>query len=262
MKNVISTAPAPTAYVTKRKQRIKQNFDTVYLNNGDEFEIELYNPTDSKVLAQIELNGKSIGAIGIVLRPGERVFLERFLNESKKFIFETYFVGNSDDTKKAIQKNGTVTVKFYNEKKEQAWYTGNFGLTINPLSYVFPSIDPNQFYYGTTAGQFNSDASNATLTQSSGSATYTSSVSVDLPKNKLSKSIETGRIEKGSESNQSFDYDNSVFNTYYSWQTTWKILPFSQKHVDPTELRVYCTSCGSKRKKQSHMFCPNCGTKY
>ena len=74
----------PEAFVTKGKQRLKQYTDTVYLNNGDEFEIELYNPTKNKVLAKVEMNGNSIGA-GIILRPGERVFLERFLNESKKF---------------------------------------------------------------------------------------------------------------------------------------------------------------------------------
>jgi hypothetical protein len=59
---------------------------TVYLNNGDEFEIELFNPTISKVMAKIDLNGISIGP-GVVLRPGERVFLERYINEAKKFLF-------------------------------------------------------------------------------------------------------------------------------------------------------------------------------
>jgi len=48
----------PCAYVTKGRQRLKQYGNTVYLNNRDEFEIELYNPTTSKVLAEITLNGK------------------------------------------------------------------------------------------------------------------------------------------------------------------------------------------------------------
>ena len=77
----------PTAFVTKGRQRVKQyNNDSVYLNNGNEFELELFNPTTSKVMAKIELNGISIGA-GIVLRPGERVFIERYLDEAKKFMF-------------------------------------------------------------------------------------------------------------------------------------------------------------------------------
>ena len=82
----------PVAYVTKGRQRVKQfsghGNGSVYLRNGDEFELELFNPTTSKVLAKISLNGKSLGS-GIVLRPGERVFLERYFDEAKKFLFET-----------------------------------------------------------------------------------------------------------------------------------------------------------------------------
>lgn len=74
----------PQSFITKGKQRLKQHIDTVYMNNGDEFEIELFNPTQQKVLAKIELNGKSIGS-GIIVRPGERVFLERYLDEARKF---------------------------------------------------------------------------------------------------------------------------------------------------------------------------------
>jgi hypothetical protein len=40
----------PQSFITKSKQRLKQHIDTVYLNNGDEFEVELFNPTQNKVL--------------------------------------------------------------------------------------------------------------------------------------------------------------------------------------------------------------------
>ena len=40
----------PSAFVTKSKQRVKQHSNQIiYLNNGDEFEIELFNPTTNKV---------------------------------------------------------------------------------------------------------------------------------------------------------------------------------------------------------------------
>ena len=117
MKTTVNmAATAPSAYVTKGKQRIKQYDKSVYLNNGDEFEIELFNPTQNKVLAKIEINGNNIGGSGIVLRPGERVFLERYLNEAKKFLFETYKVnGSNSDVLKAIENNGDLSVKFYSE---------------------------------------------------------------------------------------------------------------------------------------------------
>ena len=109
----------PQSFITKSKQRLKQHIDTVYLNNGDEFEIELFNPTQNKVLAKIEMNGTCIGN-GIVLRPGERVFLERYLDDAKKFLFETYIVnGNNEEVQKSISNNGDVVVKFYDEVKRQ-----------------------------------------------------------------------------------------------------------------------------------------------
>ena len=45
----------PESFITRGKQRLKQHVDTVYLNNGDEFEIELYNPTTNKILAQFAI---------------------------------------------------------------------------------------------------------------------------------------------------------------------------------------------------------------
>jgi len=260
MKKVVSSGVAPTAYVTKSKQRIKQQLDTVYLNNGEEFEIELYNPTENKVLAQIELNGKSIGGGGIVLRPGERVYLERFIDDNKKFLFETYLVGKSGEVKKAIQNNGTVTVKFYKETIRNPWLYGSSITYTSTFHDTTPTIDspiyggcgdvtPNVFFC-----QSNS------LGNERGVEISNQACMDDL--NQDSKKLETGRVEKGSQSQQSFNYDHTSFDSWYSWQTTWKILPFSQKHVNPSEIRVYCTSCGGKRKKQSHTFCPQCGTKF
>ena len=72
--------------MNKGRRNVKEG-KFVYLQNGQEFEIELYNPTSEVVMAKIEMNGKSISSSGIVLRPGERVFLERFLDNSNKFKF-------------------------------------------------------------------------------------------------------------------------------------------------------------------------------
>jgi hypothetical protein len=77
-----------------------------------------------------------------------------------------------------------------------------------------------------------------------------------------SKSVETGRVEKGNISEQKFGHDYSTFNTYWTWETTWKILPESRKPVLANEIKVFCTNCGTRQKKSSHKFCPNCGTKF
>jgi membrane protease subunit (stomatin/prohibitin family) len=74
-------------------------------------------------------------------------------------------------------------------------------------------------------------------------------------------SIETGRSEKGEESNQEFEYSNDSFNSWTSNTVHIQILPESQKPVEVKEIRNYCTNCGTRHKKSSWKFCPNCGTK-
>lgn len=278
MKNVITyqKATEPTAFVTKSKQRVKQyDNNVIYLKNQEEFEIELFNPTQSKVLAKISLNGKSLGS-GIILRPGERVFLERYFDEARKFLFETYNVdANDPNVKAAIAKNGSVEVEFYQEYVRPCIYSGS---TITYTPYY------GDIYYTNTGG-FNSGIKTTTDKVFLGNnAGYTAGISTSgsfycstsSPLNEGVKSPEprevinycaeieeeTGRIEKGEVSDQSFVYDSTTFNTYYSWKTSWKILPDSQRPIYKQDLSVYCTKCGAKRKKSSHKFCPNCGGKF
>jgi hypothetical protein len=249
----------PQSFITKNKQRVKQYVDTVYLENGDEFEIELFNPTQNKVLARIELNGVSIGS-GIILRPGERVFLERYLNEPKKFKYETYFVdGNDASVESAIQRNGDVTVSFYNEVDmlinlapytgitttcstawaTQSYTTNTLGICDTTLNYSNRGIPINGIF----------------------SATNTNSINPQGFAQELKK--ETGRVEKGGNSSQTFTYDSTQFSTTKFASNWWKILPMSEKVKTIDEVQTYyCSSCGTKRKKDSYKFCPNCGTRY
>ena len=252
----------PQSFITKGKQRLKQHIDTVYLNNGDEFEIELFNPTHNKVLAKIEMNGNVIGS-GIIIRPGERVFLERYLDEAKKFLFETYVVnGNNQEVQEAIADNGDVVVKFYNETPPPTFYSGGSGTLTVSNSY------PNFGWGSTTTGTpyYN----NATFTTSNTSTFYNTSLTSGSNSflnntNRVKKSkrqVETGRVEKGSDSNQSFTYDSTSFNSWASNTNWWKIKPKSTQLLTMEDLVTYCTECGSKKKKDTYKFCPQCGTKY
>ena len=279
----------PTVFVTKGRQRVKQ-YDNyiVYLENGEEFELELFNPTNQKVLAKISLNGESLGS-GIVLRPGERVFLERYLNETKKFLFETYEVdANDSNVQKAIKDNGIVEVEFYKEYKEpytivyndlnhwDSWphrwtYTGPA-----PVYYYSKganTVDPGQCIGGANSYYCNTSTSDIHLTGSANIGSIRNgdvcnsmedvamSMSCSTPINE-SKVVETGRVEKGSYSDQSFVYDSTSFQSYCTWKCAWKILPKSQKALVKEDLKVFCVNCCRRRKKDSHAFCPNCGTKF
>jgi hypothetical protein len=249
--SVNTGSAVPQSFITKGKQRLKQHIDTVYLNDGDEFEIELYNPTQNKVLAKIEMNGNSIGN-GIILRPGERVFLERYLDEAKKFLFETYVVnGNNEEVQQAIAHNGDVVIKFYDEVKISTYNAYSGTVTINNPNFGWGSTTTGSPYYG-----------NATFTTSNTNLFYNSSLTSGTINTNSLRSLETGRVEKGSDSNQSFTYDNSSFNSYSSTTNWWKIKPKSTQVITKEDLVTYCTECGSKRKKDTHKFCPHCGTKF
>jgi NADH pyrophosphatase NudC (nudix superfamily) len=75
-------------------------------------------------------------------------------------------------------------------------------------------------------------------------------------------SIETGRVEKGGKSDQSFKTVDKNFLPNACSTSIWKILPESQKIYDNKDLKVYCSNCGKKRKKDSDKFCSSCGNKF
>ena len=260
--SVNTGSAVPQSFITKGKQRLKQHTDTVYLNNGDEFEIELFNPTKNKVLAKIEMNGNSIGN-GIILRPGERVFLERYLDEAKKFLFETYVVnGNNEEVQQAIVNNGDVVVKFYDEILSTGYFNSGSGtITINN-PYWLNTNSPFTYTTHNTLGTNTFNPTSITTTGTNASYFTNSSLTSGTVNTNSLRSLETGRVEKGSDSEQSFTYDNSSFRSYAFATNWWKIKPQSTKPITREDLVTYCTECGSKRKKDTHKFCPHCGTKF
>jgi hypothetical protein len=239
------------AFVSVKRNRSKQyDNKTVYLQNNEEFELELFNPTTYKFLAKIKLNGNYISSTGIVLKPGQRVFLERYLDDAKKFKFETYTVSNSKESLDAIQKNGLVEVEFYQE-----FVPSNFTIYTTPTWY-------NGFGSITTGGSnvlYSTNSNSSNLNLVSGSISNTSNASFNIKQNKDLK--ETGRVETGSASNQEFKNDFGNYSSWVSNVVTWKILPKSEKPYESSDLKTYCGICGHKIKKTNWKFCPACGNK-
>ena len=230
----------PSAFITVRKQRQKQNGKNVYLHDRTEFEIELHNPTNDSILAKISLNGNRISNSGVVLKPGERVFLERYLDEDRKFLFETYEVSDNKTNQRAIENNGLVIVEFFNKMLFTNY--GHLG------GYTYLN---NQLLYGSGSGIVNG---NPTIfnTTGLGNSNIIGNTSTSDAK------FETGRVEKGSESDQEFGTSYEIFNTNVSWVKEWKILPFSAKDITTKDLVKRCGGCGTK-VKDNYKFCPQCG---
>jgi hypothetical protein len=286
MKKTYWTETVPTAYIAVNKSRLKLydkdgEMPTFYLSKQTEFQIEIFNPTSDVILAKIHLNGKAISQGGLVLNPGQRVFLDRYFDVAKKFLFDTYEVENTNGVKKAIENNGDLKVEFYKERLE------NIPLITTPDWTYRPYIYYNNYNYGTdpkylsnttygttsiktlglldtpSVSSYSQDTNNNTFKYD---ATIDSSLNLDNLKNisrsKKSKSIETGRVEKGSHSSQEFKTVNKSFEYIPFHVIEYKLLPISQKinTLEDVNVKRYCTNCGHKLGK-TDKFCGQCGTK-
>ena len=234
---------------------------TVYLNNGDEFQIKLFNPEPVRITAMIYIDGQYLGN-DIVLRPGENLWLERYLDKARKFRFETYEVesGNAS-VEKAIQNNGEIEVRFYREKprktlpiqmvdlghnaylgEREVGFRKTFAKNLDSFAHTIDTVMPT-YSVNTSCSSMAAGLASATLDWVQ-------------PETK-----ETGRVSEGAYSNQQFqtvdiDVEEWAFHT-----EKIKILPRSQKPFTKNDLnKVYCTNCGRKIKPK-FKYCPFCGAK-
>ena len=257
----------PQAWIAIQKNRQKvygsNGNSQVYLKDGEEFQIELFNPTQTKYLVKIKINGNYQSQRGLVLNPGQRYFLDRFIDEDRKLGFSTYEVENSKQAKQAIEKNGLLEVEFYAETAYQNPFTlqGNSSTwTIGGTNYLAGNyLAGNYCIDGAISNSNSLSGISFSTSNSSNGTTFTNCSSTSTLTSDIS--IETGRVEKGEKSDQSFNDSYDRFNTWISFSTKVQILPRSQKPAETSEIRSYCTGCGYRNKKQNWKFCPNCGTK-
>lgn len=277
------------ANIAVEKSRVKEYYTsssnrTVYLDNNTEFQIELFNPFKYYIGVTVSFDNESEGETLFVLRPGERFWLDRYLNTPKKFKFSTYKVEDSKEAKEAISENGKVTLRFYKEKEKEykpqiTTWTSNDNWWNNPLD------DLVDIKYNYTCGDNSSIVRSFSKPLSSintaGNGDYICNFSsarcsdsiisalndqiLDVKDQILTTSctnnstIETGRIEEGSQSSQRFTNVERDFSTIPFKTETFKILPTSQKPVTSSDIQKrFCYNCG-KKIKEKFKFCPNCG---
>jgi len=254
---------------------------TVYLNDGTEFQIYLKNPYQTHLGIKIYVNNQSIGNM-LVLKPGQSCWLDRFVSENKKFLFSTYEVENTGEMRYAINNNGRVRIEFYHEKEEVyqspsiTWINGNtYGSSaFTSTCYSVNTVDLASAKLNCDVNGVNSYCGDGVITASCASSASRGAVDASASTlelnscdtklkrlSKKSKSLETGRIEKGSRSNQEFEYCDIDFE-YYAFKTEHiHILPSSQKKINVEDTRRrYCSQCG-KKVSPKDKFCSNCGAK-
>lgn len=283
------------AKLAKNKSLLKeyrtQDCDrTVYLEDGDEFQFQLFNPETTEISARIYIEDTQLSH-DIVLRPGERVWIERYTDVSKKFKFVTYVVNGEDaQVKKAISHNGLIKIEFFKRKTPLKLTVSNPNITWTYLNQQsIPTYDYGKIYCDnnlsisndileyTTIDANNSVCADDMLTSAACSCgsvntAFTSlNASISEPNystavynsdfHKDKRNLETGRVSEGRHSNQKFDTVNMDFE-YWAFRTeTIKILPLSRKPYNSNDLKkLYCSNCGRKINTK-YKYCPYCGAK-
>lgn len=257
-KSVSNIDTKPNAWVvnpTDRGRKSVKSDNKIYLQDGQEFQIELYNPLTESVLSDIRINGKSVSESGLVLRPGERFYLDCFVDDKKKFIFKTYEVEDTEESKKSISNNGKVEVFFYKESTLlfKDWFR-RYDRVIERHYYPrwYPWYQPYTVYptyinCGTTTIHTSNGLYNNPTTTSNvfNNSSYTSNSIGNLSNGSLTSgvsyysgdNIETGRVEKGDISNQEFTEIDMEFQKNHISSVLYQILPESQKPLETKDVK-------------------------
>jgi len=257
-----------TAHITSNRNRAKIYGNAVYLKDKQRFEIELFNPNTINYLAKISINGKSISNSGIVLKPGQRVYLERFIDSNNKFVFETYEIEKSNEALNAVVNNGLVEISFHPEETTAGYFT---------CYNTFTTNYPGSYYTNTLGGSFTNNGISGIngpsgITGNIGNLSYGgttvsntscfSSITSDSNTKGLNASIETGKVERGESSSQNLTQTSGSYSSFAANSISYRLTPESQKPVEVEKLRNYCTGCGNRIKKDTWKFCPSCGEKF
>lgn len=237
--------------------------NTVYLDNGNFFEIEIYNPLKVSVLSIIKVQDTLISKSGLVLRPGERVYLDCFIDSKKKFQYNTYQVESTQENKEAISLNGLIDISFY---KEEIVYTQDYP-TFDWADAGRQYHQNNQGIFSKSTGTVNlSNYSHLTTTQSLSTTTSNNLTLIGSITNTsaVPAPIDTGRIESGEASNTKFTEVFTKFESARLGGIKYQILPLSSKPFSSDDIQVknYCPGCGKNIKAHvGDNFCSGCGKK-
>ncbi len=269
--------PIARIAVNKSVLPTHQNKDVkiIFMEGNSEFEIEIFNPLTKKIAVDIQVNDVEKNSPLLVVRPGERIWLDCGLKNKKKFLFETYQVDGSKESLDAIKNNGDITIKIYVEKEKSIEDCFDWVLP----DIIWPKINPNPPYpwtvYGPIYGNASDNTGSINFCQSNFSSeeggmsvnslgnTKGVNYSSEIKFEEASiDSLETGMISEGRNSDTKFKMVNDEFDTTWSYVFKYKLLPASSKNFYTSkDLKLTCQGCGKKQKK-GDLFCSKCGKKF
>lgn len=238
----------PEAHITINRNRLKKYGDKYFLKDGQQFEIELKNPLANRVLVHIEMNGKRISESGLVL-PSSNVshYIERYIDEARKFKFKTFMVDDVEATEEARERNGLIKVEFFRENV--------------PVIQTYPYVSnlTDTYTGGYVTNTTTNDLKTKGITYTTAGMNITPISSMYVASFSEPAQVETGRIAQGGKSSQKFTTTTGDFYTTPFHTIEFQLLPESAKPVEVSEIRNYCSECGLRVRKSSWKYCPNCG---
>lgn len=179
MKNDLTGLALPTCDIMvngqKRKLYGKKN-NKVYLHNGDNFQLKVFNPLQERIAVSLKINGVNVDNDVLVINPGQEFVIERYIGTNRKLTFSSYEIDTTNmseerikEATKAIEKNGVLEIIFWNEKIAPTSPENNFKHTTR--SFVSPGIYAqdldNSFCFYSTSSTANMNMNNSTLTTNS-----------------------------------------------------------------------------------------------
>lgn len=260
----------PEAYVKVNGDRRKNHAGKVYLTDGEEYSFEIFNPSTSTVGVLIEIDGSQISPSKLVLRPGQRTTLDRYIEDNRKFLFKTYEVDDSAEAKSATRNNGAIKLSFYKERVEgtlkiKGSNGSTFNLNANSGTITYTNGNGSTLTANNVGGLRSQDMDFNFCDNSQNDFkgmvnTYFSSSASPEPAEVKLDSLETGRTEMGSYSSQKFETVSVDFYDVCAKVVEFKLLPLSQKPLEPRDLIKHCTECSTKLDRK-WKFCGACGHK-
>lgn len=258
---------APTVQMMINRSLLKSYYDqqkhstTYYVNDGQEFQLEIRNTYTTRVLVKIKMNGQYLSDTGIVIDPFSYVILDRYIDSPNKFKYKTFVIDDVAETKGAQERNGLVEVEFYpeiirpritNTSSRLSSFVGNV-----KHGYEYDSLSTNINCSTSDVQSMNFCAQMKDLPDFNRGKDFAPG---EAPK------VETGRVSEGSRSNQTFEMTSGNFSSLYSALVSFQILPLSQKPVTiakqhVAQVREYCSECGMRVRSTSWKFCAQCGNK-
>jgi hypothetical protein len=290
----------PESGIGISKNLLKLDAERVYMRDGQEFMLMFKNPNQVSYLVKIKINGKYMSGNGLIVRPGQVVWLDCDWETRRKFVFSTYEVDANDaDTAKAISNNGLVEFEFYRERTYQptqqiidvgVWpaypiiqpvirpywqYPYYYSSPINICSSTGGScngVTTNNVNYSSTTGSgilsngtvicssFN--AENSTLTSGSSNAFFTNCSNTSSVN---IDSVISSKIEETGRIEQGDKSNQGFIHSNEQFDSVYSYYR-SYKILPESKKNVTaadlfkCKNCGKKFKKNDK-FCRNCGEK-